>query len=156
MKITEAIAAEHATFMSMFHQIELVLPSVKSQAEITTIAAVVAGLLRGHAQLETDLAFVALDHALLYKDQLKTMRREHHKMDDRLQQVRGAGTCGQARRLLQVALRASARHFRNEERYVLPMLECALKPEELAALGKAFARVRGGKAKPREEQALGG
>ena len=156
IKITQAIAAEHVTFMSLFHQIELVLPSVKSQAEISTIAAVVAGLLGDHAQLETDLAFVALDHALLHKGQLKTTHREHHEMDERLQQVKRAATCGQARRLLRAALRASARHFRNEERYVLPMLERALKPEDLAALGKAFARARGAEAKPREERALGG
>ena len=114
------------------------------------------GCWRGHAQLETDLAFVALDHALLQKGQLKTIHREHHEMDERLQQVQRAATCGQGRRLLRAALRASARHFRNEERYVLPMLERALKPEDLAAMGKAFTRIRGGKAKPREEQELGG
>ena len=156
MNITEAIATEHATFMSMFHQIELVLPSVKSQAEVTTIATVVAGLMGDHAQLETDLASVGLDHALLQKDQIETMQRGHHEMADRLHQVQRAGTCGQARRLLQAAIRACVRHFRNEERYVLPMLGRALKPEDQAALGKAFARVRGGKVKPREERELGG
>jgi hypothetical protein len=36
------------------------------------------------------------------------------------------------------------------------MLGRALQPEDQAALGKAFARVRGGKAKPREERGLGG
>jgi hypothetical protein len=156
MNITEAIAAEHATFMSTFHQIELVLPGVKSQAEISTIAAIVAGLLAGHAQLETDLAFVALDHALLHKGQLKTIHREHHEMDERLHQVQGAGTCKQARRLLRSAMRASVRHFRDEERYILPALELALKPETLAALGKGFEEARMGKAQPREEQALSG
>jgi hypothetical protein len=156
MNITEAIATEHATFMSIFYQIELVLPSVKSQAEITTMAAVVAGLMREHAQLETDLASVGLDHALLQKDQIETMHRGHHEMADRLHQVQRAGTCGQARRLLRTAIRACVRHFRKEERYVLPMLGRALKPEDQAALRKAFARVRGGKAKPREEQELDG
>jgi len=156
MKITEAIAAEHATFISMFGQIELLLPGMDSQAEVSTIAAVVEGMLGDHAHLETDLAFVPLDHAVLHKHQIETMHREHHEMDDRLHEVHRAGTCRQARRLLRAAMRASVRHFRDEERYILPALERALKPEDLAALGKAFARVREGGAKPREEQVLGG
>jgi hypothetical protein len=149
MKITEAIVAEHVVFISMFDQIERVLPTVKSQAEVGTIAAMVAGLLGDHARAETDIAFVALDHVLLHKHEIETMHREHHEMDDRLLQARTAPTCKAAQRLLRAAMRASVRHFRNEERYILPALERTLKPRNLAALGKAFLEVRGSKAKPR-------
>ena len=156
MKITEAIVAEHVTFMNMFDQIELLLPSMNSQAEVSIIATMVEGLLGDHAQLETKFAFVPLDHAVLHKLQIETMHREHHEMDDRLHQVHRAGTCKQARRLLRAAMRASVRHFRDEERYILPALERALKPEALAALGKGFEDIRRGEAKPREERALNG
>ena len=139
----------------MFDEIERVLPSVKSAAEVSTIATLVEGLLGGHAQLETDFAFVALDQALVPEDRLETIRREHHEMDASLHQVHQAGTCKQARRLLRAAMRASVRHFRDEERYIFPVLERALKPEDLAALGEAFERSRQGEAKPGEQQTLG-
>jgi hypothetical protein len=156
MNITEAIVAEHVTFVSMFDQIELLLPGMDSLAEVSSIAAAVQGMLGDHARMEAKYAFVPLDHAVLQKQQIETMQREHHEMDERLHQVGRAGTCKQARRLLRGAMRASVRHFRNEERYILPALEQALKPADLAALGKAFAGVRGGGSKPCEEQALGG
>jgi len=156
MNITEAIAAEHVTFVSMFDHITHLLPSMNSQAEVSSVAAVVEGMLGDHARLETKFAFVPLDHAVLQKQHIETMHREHHEMDERLHQVQGAGTCKQARRLLRSAMRASVRHFRDEERYILPALELALKPETLAALGKGFEEARMGKAQPREEQALSG
>ena len=53
-------------------------------------------------------------------------------------------------------MRASVRHFRDEERYIFPALERALKPESLAALGKGFEEARKGESQPREEQALSG
>lgn len=156
MNITEAIAAEHVTFVSMFVQIEHLLPGMNSQAEVSSVAAVVEGMLGDHARLETKFAFVPLDHMVLQKQQIETMHRDHHEMDERLHQVGRAVTCKQARRLLRTAMRASIRHFRDEERYILPALEQALKPESLAALGKGFEEARRGDGKPREERALSG
>jgi hypothetical protein len=101
-------------------------------------------------------AFEALDHAVGLKGRLGTMRRAHREMDGRLRAVRRAGTCRQARSLLRGAMRASVRHFRDEERNVLPVIAHTLKPEDLAALGQAFAKVREGGESPREEQALCG
>ena len=45
MKITEAMVAEHSIFLSVFDQIERVLPSLTTPAEVRMLANIVEGLL---------------------------------------------------------------------------------------------------------------
>ena len=142
MKVTEAIVAEHATLLRVFAEMERVLPRLSSVAEVSSMAAVAEGLLTTHAELETDLAFKALDHALHHRGRLKKMAQEHQEMDQRLKQVHQAETCAGARRLFRAALDASREHFRNEERSVLAAVEQALEPESSTALGKRYIETR--------------
>ena len=100
MKITEALVAEHTIFLSVFDQIERVLPSLATPAEVKTMATIVEGLLEGHAKTETNLAYLALDHVLEHDGELKRMHQDHHEIDDRLRRVHTANTCAEARRLL--------------------------------------------------------
>ena len=136
MRITEALVAEHTIFLNVFDQIERVLPSLATPAEVQTMASIVEGLLQGHAKTETDLAYLALDHVMHHNGELKRMHQEHHEIDDRLRKVHAAGTCAQARRLLKSAITASREHFRAEERSVFPLLERTLQEETLKELGK--------------------
>jgi hemerythrin-like domain-containing protein len=138
MKITEALTAEHSIFLSVFDQIERVLPSLATPAEVRTMASIVQGLLEGHAKTETDLAYLALDHVLEHNGELKRMHQEHHEIDDRLRKVHTAGTCAEARRLLKAAILASREHFRSEECSVFPLLEKSLREETLSDLGKTW------------------
>ena len=138
MKITEALLAEHTIFRGVFDQIERVLPSLATPAEVQTMARMIEGLLEGHAKTETDLAYLALDHMLEHNGELDHMHQEHHEIDDRLRRVRTAKTCAEARRLLKAAILASREHFRSEERGVFPLLEQSLQEETLAELGKAW------------------
>jgi hemerythrin-like domain-containing protein len=138
MKITEALLAEHTIFLSVFDQIERVLPSLTTQAEVRTMASIVERLLQGHAKTETNLAYLALDHVLEHNGELKRMHQDHHEIDDRLRQVHAANTCAEARRLLKVAIGSSREHFQGEERSVFPLLERSLKEETLTALGKTW------------------
>jgi hemerythrin-like domain-containing protein len=138
MKITEALVAEHTIFLSVFDQIERVLPSLNTPAEVRTMARIVEGMLEGHAKSETDLAYLALDHMLANDGGLKRMHQEHHEIDDRLRKVHAAKTCAEARRLLKCALTTSREHFRSEERAVFPLLETALREETLLDLGKTW------------------
>ena len=123
MKITEALVAEHTIFLGVFDQIERVLPSLATPAEVRTMASIVEGLLEGHAKTETNLAYLALDHVLEHNGELKRMHQDHHEIDDRLRKVHTAKTCAEARRLLKSAILASREHFRAEERSVFPLLE---------------------------------
>ena len=140
MKITDALVAEHTIFLGVFDQIERVLPSLATPAEVRTMASVIEGMLLGHAKKETDLAYLALDHVLAHNGELKRMHQEHHEIDDRLRSVHTAGTCAEARRLLKEAILASREHFRCEERSVFPLLEKSLRKETLSELGKVWVQ----------------
>jgi len=154
MKITEAIAAEHAMLLSRFAEVEQVLPRLKSPAEVRAMAAVVEGVLGDHADLETNLAFVPLDRALRDDGRLARLAQAHQEIDDRLRQVRRAVTCAEARRLLRAALDASRDHFRDEERSLFPAIERALKAKDLIALGESFQRSRRVAARPDKQAVL--
>jgi hemerythrin-like domain-containing protein len=140
MKITEALIAEHTIFLTVFEQIERVLPSLSTPAEIRTMALVVEGLLVDHAKTETDLAYLALDHALAHKGHLDRMHQDHHEIDGRLRKVHSAGTCSEGRRLLKSALGAAREHFRAEEKGVFPLLERTLQPTTLKELGQVWLK----------------
>ncbi len=138
MRITEALIAEHTIFLGVFEQIERALPSLATPAEVATMASIVEGLLRGHAQAETDLAYLALDHVLENDGALNRMHQDHHEIDDRLRRVHAARTCAEARRLLKAAIVASRDHFQGEEHHVFPFLEKTLQEETLTELGQAW------------------
>ena len=138
MKITEALVAEHIIFLGVFDQIERVLPSLTTHTEVRTMASIVEGLLEGHAQTETDLAYLALDHVLAANGELKRMHQDHHEIDDRLRKVHTANTCAEARRLLKLAITSTREHFRGEERSVFPLLEQVLQKETLTELGQGW------------------
>ncbi len=138
MKITDALIAEHRIYLTVFEQIERVLPSLTTPAELRTMAAIVEGVLSGHAARETNLAYLALDHVLADKEQLDRMHQEHTEIDSRLHKVASANTCAEGRRLLQAALASSREHFRLEERVIFPLLERVLKLETLVDLGKPW------------------
>ena len=138
MRITDALVAEHTIFLSVFDQIERVLPSLTTPAEIRTMARVVEGMLGSHAETETNMAYLALDHALQEKGHLERMHEDHHEIDARLRGVPTAKTCAEGRRLLQAALHSAREHFRLEEKFVFPLLEKVLEPETLEELGVAW------------------
>jgi hemerythrin-like domain-containing protein len=138
MKITEALVAEHTIFLSVFDQIERVLPSLMTPAEVRTMASIVEGLLEGHAKTETNLAYLALDHVLADNGELKRMYQDHQEIDDRLRKVHTAKTCAEARRLLKVTLVGVREHFCGEERSVFPLLEKVLQEETLTELGQSW------------------
>lgn len=138
MRVTEAIALEHAILSRLFDQVEGVLPRFKSAAQVGALATILEGLLTTHAQLEINFAFVALDHALRQKRRLTTLHADHRELDGRLGQVHEARTGEQARRLLRAAMLAAREHFRNEERILFPAVERALGPGALTALGEAY------------------
>jgi hemerythrin-like domain-containing protein len=148
MKITEALVAEHTIFLSVFDQIERVLPSLTTPAEVRTMASIVEGLLAGHAQTETNLAYLALDHVLADNGELKRMHQDHQEIDDRLRKVHTAKTCAEARRLLKVTIVGTREHFRGEERSVFPLLEKTLQEETLAELGQSWLQRQAAAASP--------
>jgi len=102
------------------------------------LAGLVEALLQDHGDAETNLAFVALDHALDQKGRLDRLHEDHDEIDDHLRQVKTAATLPEAQRLLTAALLASRKHFRREELTVFPLIEKVLQQETLAKLGRVW------------------
>lgn len=136
VNITEVLTTEHAVFLTVFDQIERALPKLKRLEEAKMLAGLVEALLQDHGDAETNLAFVALDHALDQKGQLNRLHQDHDEIDDRLRRVKTVTKLPDARRLLKAALLASRQHFRREERTIFPLIEKMLQKETLAELGK--------------------
>lgn len=135
MKITEALRIEHTVFCAVFDQVERALPSVSTPLELQTLAKIVESLLTGHAERETNLAYLALDHTLANKGELDRLYEEHHEIDQRLKAVFNAKTGAEGRRLLKAAIGFSREHFRMEEQFFFPLMENVLQPETLEELG---------------------
>ena len=143
MKITDALAAEHTIFLNVFDQIDRVLPSFTTLVEVQNAANIVGGLLQHHAEAETSLAYLALDHTLAHKDRLERLHHDHQEIDERLKKIHAANTCAEARRLLKSALQFSRDHFHAEEQSLFPLLNQTLEADTLAELGQAWQqRVR--------------
>lgn len=143
MKITDALVAEHRIFLGVFDRMEAALPSLTTPAEVRTLATVVEGMLEGHAETETNLAYLALDHTLAERGALDRMHQDHHEIDSRLRKVQSASTCAEACHLLKAALLASREHFAGEEHNMFPLLEQLLQPETLKELGRSWLERQG-------------
>jgi hemerythrin-like domain-containing protein len=102
------------------------------------MASVIEGMLQRHAEAETHLAYLALDHALAHQGELERMHQDHHEIDARLRSVQSADSVAEARRLLDAALLASREHFQGEERTIFPLLEKVLQHDTLSALGNTW------------------
>ncbi len=152
MTILEMLEAEHATFTTLFDQVEKLLPELDSPKEIKLLGRLTEALLRGHAELETNLAYAALDHILEQRGQLDHLYQDHKEIDARLERVQSAKGAAEARRLLRAALQASRDHFEREERTVFRLIPQLLPGEALTELGAAWARQR--RAPPRAESAI--
>ena len=133
--ITKTLTMEHAIFCKVFEQIERVLSVTHTAPEVQLLASVVEGLLAGHGETETNLAYAALDHALADRGALKQLYQDHREIDDHFKRVHQATDPAVALRLLKKALSATRDHFRREEKTVFPVLEKTLQPDTLLTLG---------------------
>jgi hemerythrin-like domain-containing protein len=137
--ITQVLVMEHAVFCEVFDQIERVLAGPVTASEVKLLAVVVEGLLRSHAETETNLAYSALDHALADRGALNRLHQDHHEIDDHFKHIQRTTDPAEAQLLLKKALAATRDHFRREEKSVFPILEKTLQPSTLWTLGQKWA-----------------
>ena len=142
MKITEALAAEHVVFHSLFDHLETALPRLRTLAEVKVLAEVLAFLLDAHSRVEDALIVEPLEHCFEQLGQTETMSQEHQEIDHSLTQVSKSRSLKEARRLLLQAVLFSRNHFDQEERLIFPMAEKLLKGKTLTALGESWAEKR--------------
>ena len=138
--IIETLVMEHVVFRALLDEIERLLPSLGSIAEVRLLSTVVERVLRQHGETETDLAYAALDHVLAEKGELDHLYQDHREIDHNFKQVHSASSLAEAQCLLKKALAASREHFQHEEQVVFPLLERALPGETLIDLGETWLR----------------
>ncbi len=135
MTITESLTSEHTQFCLLFDEIDRLLPDVRTVAEVRLLSRLVQGALSHHADVEENLAYAALDHALAEKGESIRLYQDHHEIDWCLQHARSAKGFTTSLRLLKAGLKASRAHFRREEETIFPLFEKLFNPANLEALG---------------------
>ena len=133
--IIDALTVEHGLLRELFDEIDRLLPDSRTVSEIQLISRLVEGVLSRHADLESNLAFAALDHALAEKSQLTRLHQDHQEIDGFLHRATVAADFPEAVRLLKAGLAASRAHFLREEQAVFPLLERLFDPTDLERLG---------------------
>ena len=136
--IIEGLLAEHRVFLTLFEQLELALPEVKTVDEIRMLCRILEALLHNHGEAENDLSYVAVDHVLKEHKRHVRLHHDHQEIDGLLKDVARIQDLRQARRRLTVFLEACRAHFRDEEHNLFPLVEKALQHETLLALGRAW------------------
>jgi hemerythrin-like domain-containing protein len=146
MKITEALFAEHLVFHNMFDHIEATASTLKTLAEVKSLAALMEQLLKAHSDTEDELFIGPLEHCFEQLGQRDAFLEEHQEIDESLKNVQEAKEFKKARQLLLAAVTYSRKHFDKEERIVFPLAERVLKNKTLKALGQTWMeqRARGG------------
>jgi hemerythrin-like domain-containing protein len=133
--ITNFLTTEHALFCELFDEIDRLLPDVRTAAEVRLLSRLVEGVLSRHADVEQNLAYAALDHALAEKGELNQLYQDHQEIDVCLQHATLAAEFVEAVRFLRAGLKASREHFRREEETIFPLFEKLFDPAALEALG---------------------
>jgi len=143
MKITDALLAEHIVFQHLFDHLEAEAPTLKTLAELKSVAALVERTMRAHSDTEDELFLGPLDHCFEQIGQREAFIREHDEIDGTLKRLQKATRVAEARRLLLAAIACSRRHFDKEERIVFPMANRILNEKTLVALGQEWMDQRG-------------
>ena len=100
MKITEALWAEHVVFHSLFDHIEKTAPTLRTLAEVKSLAAVLESTLSAHSRTEDTLLIEPLDHCLEQMGQAEGFHQEHREIDASLAEIKSARQVNAARKLL--------------------------------------------------------
>lgn len=142
MKITGILQAEHAVFHNLFDYIERTAPTIRTMAEIRSLARLSEALLAAHSKTEDELFIEPLEHCFEQVGQRETFHDEHEAIDHALLAVQRAKDVKTARKQLLAVVLAARKHFDKEERIVFPMAERVLKGKTLTDLGEQWFKRR--------------
>jgi hemerythrin-like domain-containing protein len=138
MTITGILRAEHAVFHNLFDYIERIAPTLRTVAEIKSLARLTENLLAAHSQTEDELFIEPLEHCFEQVGQRETFHHGHEVIENALAALQKARDVKAARKQLLGVVLAARKHFDKEERIVFPMAERMLKARTLAELGQQW------------------
>ena len=127
--ITNALVGEHSAFLTVFNQIEHLLPRLNRLDEVKMFAELVEGSLLEHASKEENLVSVAMEHVPEDRKAVDRLHQDHREIDHLLTLIKSADGVATGRQFLKAALAASRKHFQWEEKLLFPLIEKTLKLE---------------------------
>lgn len=143
MLITDALLGEHATLYALFDHLRATALSRGDLDEFHNAALLLESQLAGHAQIEDEILFPALEPHLGRAGPLAVMRSEHESIDHLLRAACDEKHLDAARSALAALLDLAVIHFRKEEQALFPMARQYLDETALTALGDEWAARRG-------------
>jgi iron-sulfur cluster repair protein YtfE (RIC family) len=129
--ITNALVGEHSAFLTVFNQIERLLPRLNRLDEVKMLAELVEGSLLEHASKEDNLVSVKLEHLPEDRGVVGSLHQDHHEIDHLLALIKSADGVATGRQFLKAVLAASRKHFQWEEKLLFPLIEETRKLETL-------------------------
>ncbi len=143
MKITDALLGEHGILYAQFDYLEEMLRSSPTLEQVHSAAAVLASVMKPHADLEEELLFApALERMGHPHAALDVMREEHEEVKEHIVAAGNATRVGVATEELLRALDLARYHFLKEEQVTFPLAEQLLGAGELERLGDEWAARR--------------
>jgi iron-sulfur cluster repair protein YtfE (RIC family) len=142
MKITDAFLGEHAVFYAQLDHLDGSIPGANSLAQVKSQGAMLAAALVGHAHLEEELLFTALERHIGPMGPLAVMRMEHDEIESALARLPKIQNLAEAQSLLLHAIQVARDHFAKEEQVLYPIAEQALDIDTRTRLGRQWAERR--------------
>jgi hemerythrin-like domain-containing protein len=142
MKITDALLGEHAVMYELFEHIRETTHNADDVPEIHRLVLVVERLLLGHARIEEDLLFPALETHLGPMGPLAVMRSEHEEIEGLLTAAKEATDLSVLKSVIDQFLALTYGHFQKEEQVLFAMAQQVLDEPALTDLGSKWATRR--------------
>jgi hypothetical protein len=142
MKLTDALLGEHGVLYALFDHIEATLADAKALAEVQRTAEILGAALAGHAAIEDDILFPALDQTIGPDGPLAVMRHEHEEVHRMFGEIAAGGELAEAATLVRSLIDLAREHFAKEEQVLFTMSQQALGDDKLEELGHGWSKAR--------------
>ncbi len=142
MKLTDALLGEHGAIYALFDHTESALADAGTLADVQLITASLSAVLAGHATIENDVLFPALEEVVGPDGPLAVMRREHDDVDRLLKEIESAGELEEAADYLRTLIALARDHFTKEEQVLFGMAQQALGDDKLEEMGRKWSEAR--------------
>jgi hemerythrin-like domain-containing protein len=142
MTIIDSLIVEHRVFLTLFDQVEQLVPGLQSLAEVQFMSNLMGNLLQDHIATEEGLTYRAMEHVVADKESLERSKHYHVDLVQRLNRIQKVTTAEAARSELLAVMQATREHINDEEQNIFPLMEAVLHESTLTALGEARLQQR--------------
>jgi iron-sulfur cluster repair protein YtfE (RIC family) len=142
-RITTALLGEHGVFYALFDHLEGSLEDAHCAGQVKARAGAVASALIGHARVEEQGLFQALEAHAALQGPLAMMRLEHSQIEEAFERIQTMDDLPAVQQLARQIIGLARQHFLKEEQVIFPFAGRVLDESASAALGEQWAVQRG-------------